>query len=193
MTLGVLLVAATASACGRPCDADACAPVCAAIEAEREAQVPEGGDLLTAYELSILDQELWSYRRGIRPSKDRAIGLCKGVDRCDEPLVAPLPEVLPAGDYVAVGSLDVPELGTFEVTYVFDCVHRKPDEPPITRRTLTLGPYPELRTVDLGVLQKLHFRPAPEGEPPLECSVQLNLPGDEVWVVPQSFNVAGRL
>jgi hypothetical protein len=152
----MLLVLVVACRTTTPCDAPHCAEACEQAEAELSALVPPGGDLLSAQEVRVLAPELAEIRAGIRLPED-ALQICHGTTSCEAPLAVEDARP-PEGDYVVVGRVIVPKIGTWRVAFWKVCTR---DGVEIERSggPMPIRAVPGKDVVDLGVLDRLHLGP----------------------------------
>jgi hypothetical protein len=109
------------SACGAPISPEP-APIC---PPSAPAASPGNALVLTPFEDGLLRPLLEDLRAGIRPTSDKAVGICRGKRTCEEYLGASPGELAP-GDYVVRAELAVPELGSdWSVDYHARCVVKK--------------------------------------------------------------------
>jgi len=83
---------------------------CAPCPAPAVVEPAASGDALTAWETSLLGDQLTDLRAGIRPYGERGWGLCTGTRTCED-FLGPAPGTLSAGSHLLRAELVVPQLG----------------------------------------------------------------------------------
>jgi len=99
------------SACGsksHECGAVECADICA--ENTKTEPQEAAGLQLTPFEQDLFRPIVEDVRLGVRPYDDASIGLCRGIQKCDEYLGLEV-EDLPPGKYMVRAELQVPDVG----------------------------------------------------------------------------------
>ena len=69
-----------------------------------------------------LRERLRLYREGVRLAPERGLTLCRGTDRCEEPIPEDSSTPLPAGNYVVHAEIDFPPDGVWDLELGLDCV-----------------------------------------------------------------------
>jgi len=126
MRLGAITIlgAGLIASCGErsaECGEAECADICA--DSPEKSDPSPAALQLTEFEQDLFEPVLADVRAGVRPYNDQAVGICRGIQKCDEFLGLEVEE-LPPGKYMVRAELEVPDIGdkgTWTVDFSTHC------------------------------------------------------------------------